>query len=383
MEKDTQIDMTIKMAFEKVVNVNNRTAKALVFYLDEMLKKDFKNLQETELVERLDKVINIFRHLLDKDVFEGFYVNSFSKRLLEQRQISEEAETQLVLKLKEECGAQFTQRLEVMFKDMKMSDELCQEFNNNMASEAIEIDFQVKVLTQGHWPNDQKDTQFFQTIPNEISVAMNSFTQFYYSKYNNGRLLNWKLALGNAEVRGTFKEGKRYEFLCSSYQMFLLLLFNENPVITYQQFLQMTQIAPQELHQHLIPLIKQKIVVKNPSINSFSAEDAMQVNLDFRSNMYRNKVAVMNSKSAKETDNKKVQGKVEDDRRYAIEAAIIKVMKSRKKIEYTNLLAEATRLLQVRFTPETQQMKVRLESLIERGYIERCEEDKRIFKYIA
>ena len=75
--------MTIKMAFEKVVNVNNRTAKALVFYLDEMLKKDFKNLQETELVERLDKVINIFRHLLDKDVFEGFYVSSFSKRLLE------------------------------------------------------------------------------------------------------------------------------------------------------------------------------------------------------------------------------------------------------------------------------------------------------------
>ena len=45
MDKDTQIDMTIKMAFEKVVNVNNRTAKSLVFYLDEMLKKDFKNLQ--------------------------------------------------------------------------------------------------------------------------------------------------------------------------------------------------------------------------------------------------------------------------------------------------------------------------------------------------
>jgi len=44
MLKDTQIDMTIKMAFEKVVNVTNRTAKALVFYLDEMLKKDFKNV---------------------------------------------------------------------------------------------------------------------------------------------------------------------------------------------------------------------------------------------------------------------------------------------------------------------------------------------------
>ena len=217
MEKDTQIDMTIKMAFEKVVNVNNRTAKALVFYLDEMLKKDFKNVQESELAEKLDRVIHIFRYLVDKDVFEGFYVSSFAKRLLEQRNICEEAETALVLKLKEECGCQFTQRLEVMFKDMKMSDELCQEFKSSPASEALEIDFSVKVLTQGHWPNENKDTQYFNTIPSEISVAMNTFTQFYYSKFNNGRLLSWKFNLGNAEIRGTFEAGKRYEFLCSSY----------------------------------------------------------------------------------------------------------------------------------------------------------------------
>ena len=109
----------------------------------------------------------------------------------------------------------------------------------------------------------------------------------------------------------------------------------------------------------------------------------MQVNLEFRSNMYRNKVAVLNSKTQKESDTKKVQGKVEDDRRYAIEAAMIKVMKARRKIEYTNLMSETTRLLQVRFTPEPAQIKVRLESLIERGYIERTEEDRKIFKYVA
>ena len=63
---------------------------------------------------------------------------------------------------------------------------------------------------------------------------MNTFTQFYYSKFNNGRILNWKLALGNAELRGTFSQGKRYEFLCSSFQMFLLLFFNETQSITYQ-----------------------------------------------------------------------------------------------------------------------------------------------------
>ena len=74
---------------------------------------------------------------------------------------------------------------------------------------------------------------------------------------------------------------------------------------------------------------------------------------------------------------------MEDDRRYAIEAAMIKVMKAHRKIDYQMLMVETARLLAARFTPDTQQVKVRLESLIERGYIERSEEDKRIFKYIA
>lgn len=44
MQKDTRIDMTVKVAFEKVVNVNIRTAKALVFYLDEMFKKEIRTI---------------------------------------------------------------------------------------------------------------------------------------------------------------------------------------------------------------------------------------------------------------------------------------------------------------------------------------------------
>lgn len=68
----------------------------------------------------------------------------------------------------------------------------------------------------------------------------------------------------------------------------------------------MTQIPAHELHQHLIPLIKQKILLKEPQVNSFSAEDAMQVNVDFKSNMYRNKIAVLSSKTQKDSDTKKV-----------------------------------------------------------------------------
>lgn len=90
------------------MNQNNRCSKALVFYLDEMFKKDFKTLTELEVSDRLDKIIQIFRFLIDKDVFEGFYKNSFAKRLLDTRTACPEAERILVMKLKEECGFQFT-----------------------------------------------------------------------------------------------------------------------------------------------------------------------------------------------------------------------------------------------------------------------------------
>ena len=104
MNKDINVDLTFKHAFKKIVNVDNRVAKALVQYIDEMFKKDFKIISETDLGERIDKVISIFRFLEEKDVFEGFYKNSFAKRLLDQRHINEDIERTIVLKLKQECG---------------------------------------------------------------------------------------------------------------------------------------------------------------------------------------------------------------------------------------------------------------------------------------
>ena len=77
-------------------------------------------------------------------------------------------------------------------------------------------------------------------LPREVSGAMTGFTQFYFSKFNNGRLLNWKLNLGSAELRGTFKGGQHYEFSCSTYQMIMLALFNETETITYQKLLSLT-----------------------------------------------------------------------------------------------------------------------------------------------
>ena len=122
LSKDNTVELTIMYGFENFINMNEKTAKALVMYLDEQFKKDFKNNTEQEISDKVDKVVQIFRYLQDKDIFESFYKNFFAKRLLDSRRVLEDAEKEVIKKLKEECGFNFTQRLEVMFRDITMSD---------------------------------------------------------------------------------------------------------------------------------------------------------------------------------------------------------------------------------------------------------------------
>ena len=85
---------------------------------------------------------------------------------------------------------------------------------------------------------------------------------------------------------------------------------------------------------HLIPLIKSKLLTKTPAIQSLSQDDKMCVNLDYKSNMVRNKINVMVSKHQKESEQAKTSFKIDDDRRFVIDSALMKVMKSRRQLEY-------------------------------------------------
>ena len=74
---------------------------------------------------------------------------------------------------------------------------------------------------------------------------------------------------------------------------------------------------------------------------------------------------------------------MEDDRKHIVDATIVKVMKSRMTIEHNALIAECTKILSIKFPPDPQLIKKRIEGLIERDYMEREKDDRRIYKYIA
>ena len=54
------------------------------------------------------KLTKLSKFLQDKDIFENFYKSFFAKRLLDSRRVLEDAEKEVIKKLKEECGYNFT-----------------------------------------------------------------------------------------------------------------------------------------------------------------------------------------------------------------------------------------------------------------------------------
>ena len=68
-----------------------------------------------------------------KDVFEAFYKKDLAKRLLLGRSASNDAEKAMITKLKAECGSQFTNKLEGMFKDIDLSHDVMTSFKQSVS----------------------------------------------------------------------------------------------------------------------------------------------------------------------------------------------------------------------------------------------------------
>jgi len=69
------------------------------------------------------------------------------------------------------------------------------------------------------------------------------------------------------------------------------------------------------------------------------------------------------------------------DRQYALDATIVRIMKSRKSIAHSLLTAEIYQ--QIKFPADIKAIKKRIESLIEREYMERDADNAKLYVYKA
>lgn len=110
-------------------------------------------------------------------------------------------------------------------------------------------------------------------------------------------------------------------------------------------------------------------------------DDVFSVKLDLK----KKRRVTFPAGSAKQESKQAKQDQVAvvKQRAFEVDAAMVRVMKSRNVLSWTELQVQVVDILKVRFLPQAKLMKVRLESLIERGFIDRDTTDRMLLKYIA
>lgn len=156
--------------------------------------------------------------------------------------------------------------------------------------------------------------------------------------------------------------------------MVVLLLYNHGDEFTFSSILQQTNIPREELEVHLLSLAhpKVKVLLKNPNTREVKDEHTFALNQNYASKLFRVKVPLMKAPTKKKVG---VDPKIQTQRRHQIDAAIVRIMKTRQRLHHNPLLAEVIKQLQ-RFKPTAADIKKRIEHLIEQEYLERDETDR-------
>ncbi|KAK8048377.1 hypothetical protein PG994_010107 [Apiospora phragmitis] len=318
--------------------------------------------EDAELDRQLDQALELFRFIEGKDVFEAFYKQDLARRLLMSRSASADAERSMLTKLKSECGSSFTHNLEQMFKDQELArDEMAsyKSWLENTGRDKSSVDLTVSILSAAAWPT-YPDTQL--RLPDEAAKQIETFEKYYIGKHT-GRRLTWKHSLAHCVVKARFNKGPK-ELLVSAYQAVVLELFNQlegkpDEVLSFAQIAEATGLNEQDLKRTLQSLAR-----------DVSETDTFTVNKGFADPKYRVKINQVQLKETKE-ENQDTHKRVAADRQFETQAAIVRIMKSRKTMTHANLVAEVINQTKSRGAVDTTEIKKNIEKLIEKDYLER------------
>jgi len=322
--------------------------------------------EDAEINQHLSNALDLFRFVQGKAVFEAFYKKDLARRLLMGRSASFDAERNMLTRLKKECGASFTHNLESMFKDMDLAREEMMSYNQLLDDRGARSggpDLHVNVLSASAWPT-YPDVPV--NIPTSIAKIMSDFETHYKSKHS-GRKLTWKHALAHCQLRAKFPRGNK-ELVVSGFQAIVLLLFNDvaaDAQLSYSDLKSGTGLPDAELRRTLQSLAcaKYRVLTKHPKGRDVNDTDTFSFNAAFSDPKMRIKINQIQLKETKE-ENKETHQRVAADRHYETQAAIVRIMKSHKKIGHNELIVEVIKATRSRGVLDQADIKRNIEKYV-------------------
>uniref|UniRef100_A0A5G2R4L9 Cullin family profile domain-containing protein n=1 Tax=Sus scrofa TaxID=9823 RepID=A0A5G2R4L9_PIG len=343
--------------------VQNRTIHGILLLIE---KERNGEMVDRSLIQRLLTMLSDLQ----------IYQESFENKFLEETSRFYASEGRKLVQKREVLEIKIVINL---FMVHRLSKDIMIQLKQYMQNQDIpgNIDLTVNILTTSFWPAYvPKEIQ----LPPEMERLKENFKNFYLSKHS-GRKLQWQSTLGHCVLRAEFKKGKK-ELQVSLFQTLVLLMFNEGDQFSLEEIKMTTGVEDRELRRTLQSLAcgRARVLIKNPKGKDVESGDRFFCNEEFRHKLFKIKINQIQMKETVEEQTVTTE-RVFQDRQYQIDAAIVRIMKIRKTLSHNVLLAELYN--QLKFTLKPSDLKKRIESLIDRDYMERDKANPNQYKYIA
>lgn len=367
-----------------------KTSELLSVYVNDLMKNANMTVEEWEAT--LGDIGDMTYYIDDKDVFTTFYTKFLSNRLIVDS-YKEDMEDFMFMKLRNACGRTLTYKMEVMFKDLKTSETMNEEFKKwrPPVTEDDKITFNMRVLTSGSWSIPCISAKL--NVPEVLKPSMDIFGQ-YYKKHYLRRTLMWLYNFSKCEI--TMARGfmdKPYIFQMNTFQLGVLNTLIEVQTVDYAIIAATTGMDYDHLQTTLKTLLKTQVLVSNPPYK-FEMQDGrivdkpiangtkFQLNRKFSKQKLKLNLDIK-LKLVKQKETESTYQEIEGERKFNVDAAIVRIMKSRNKMGYLELQTEVISQVCKYFTPSIPLIKSRIGHLIEENYIERNPENAAEYWYVA
>ncbi|KAF9918224.1 hypothetical protein FBU30_000313 [Linnemannia zychae] len=386
-KNDAAFVAAVDKAFRTIVNdtatnTAARSPEVIARYTDTMLRKKQKTgLSESEIEDKLSRVVILFKYIDDKDLFQKFYSRVLAKRLIFDSSLSAEAEASMISRLKSACGVEYTSKLQRMFTDMTISADLNTGFKDWLQGNDYSngLDFSILVLTAGSWPVNSTQPLEFQ-YPAELEKSITNFTTFYDNRHS-GRKLSWFWHWCRADVRVNYLD-KRYELSLSLYQFAVLAVFNAGDSFTVAEIQEQIKLVESELIRVIKSLVEAGLLLQSNPESNLEPSSIIRLNMAFSNKRTKLKISGGLQADTPQETTATIKA-VDEDRRLCIQASIVRIMKSRRVLSHMQLVQEVIEQCKTRFAPNVPMIKKCIEQLLDKQYIERAENSLDRYVYVT
>ena len=404
----------------------------LPYYFDDGLTK---LLTDEQRQIQINKGLEIFNFVPDKDIFVEIYRDLLSNRIInlynknytdnKNQCLYINLESTIIEAFTQECGADYSFNLNNIINDYSLNEnELSKKFisfineeknllinnnntnfnnnndnieknknenniNNNTEkkesqntiinkddiSNLLNVETNIRIFSSENWPTNFNIRTAL--LPDKISSITKEISKFYYKLYP-GRIL--KLSLLNSYTLLSVNFSKilntqlQFGIKCTTFQAIILLKFNE----IYHKY--NNKIKKEELLKRLQFESNEDFnKAMFPLINSnlICEDNDGFLSLNNKLNVINGQILSFTNVEVSEIKKKEKQ---EIDRTYSVDGNIVKIVKQEKTIIHKNLIAKVLGALR-NFTIKEEFIVKRINSLIEREIIFKSKTDPNSYVY--